>query len=130
MLHRITQVWSNGAISITKTFDLSAGAEHNIDEAIAAGAVHAPLAFVLDVSQCKALVITADQPLTLKTNSSGAPANTITLAADRPFLWTDGMPAMRDSAGTVVVDVTSLFVSNPGAVATTLQIRALIDPTI
>lgn len=130
LTHRITLGWASAAAGLSKTFELSAGAEHNIDEEIAAGIVDREVAFVLDVSQCKVLYLLSDQPITIETNSGAAPGNVFTLAANKPFVWVDGNPAMRDSAGNLVVDITSIFISNPGEAVATLRIRSLLDPTL
>lgn len=129
--HRISQGWSNGGNGLSRTREISAGAENNLDESIAAGAVNQLVAFVLDVSQLKALYLLAAAALTIKTNSSGAPANTFVLQPGVPFVWHDQMPALRDTAGVAVgTDITALYVSNAGADAVVLQLRSLLDPTV
>jgi hypothetical protein len=119
----------NGTV-ISKTFDITAGGEINIDESIAGPATNAQVALTLDVSQVRSLFISADGALTLKTNSSGSPTNTIALAAGVPFIWASGDAALRDTSGTAMEDVTTLYVTNAGSTAVVLQLRALHDPTV
>jgi hypothetical protein len=77
------------------------------------------------------LFIVATGALTLKTNSSGSPANTITLVKDEPFLWRTGDGTLRDTAGSAITtDITGLYITNPGAAAVDLKLFALVDPTI
>lgn len=130
--HTIIRSWQSAGASIAKSQDVSAGAEGGVDESIPASSTNLPVAFAADVSQIKSLYIVADGPLTLKTNSSTEPDNTITLAANDPFVWVTGDPALRDTAGTAITtDITGLYVTNADADnAVLLQIRMLVDPTV
>ena len=131
LTHRITSGWSRGSENIVRSFDLSAGAENNIDETIPAGANNLAVAFALDVSQLKALFMLSDKDVTVETNSGAAPINTFALKAGVPFVWNTNDASLRDTAGTAVAtDVTGLFLTNAGASDALLQIRALLDPTI
>lgn len=59
----------------------------NIEEAL--GIVTNQLtAFTLTIANLKAIVMVADQNMTVKTNSSGSPQETISLKAGIPFIWT------------------------------------------
>lgn len=126
--HQVTRSWARGSDAIVKTFSVAAGAESNLDEAIPTGNNNL-VAFQLDVSQCLELFMVGAVALTVKTNSSGSPDNTFTLAAGVPFSWVLGDPPLRDTAGTAVAaDITALYVS---AVAGGLfQLRSLSDPTV
>lgn len=130
--HTFSRGWTNGGVSISKSVDVSSGAEVNLDESIPAATTDQLVAFVLDVSQIKGLYIIADKPLLIQTNDGSSPANTITLAANVPFMWVNGDAAIRDTAGAVITtDITSLYVTNtdPDAAAV-LRIRCLYDPTV
>jgi hypothetical protein len=63
----------------------------------------------------------ADQALTIKTNSSGTPQETISLIADRPLIWRAGDAALF--AG----NVSSIFVSNASGSDTDLKIMVGVD---
>ncbi len=121
---------SNGA-NISKTITKSADAESNIDASIPNGADQL-VAFTLDVSQLKGLYIVSDQDVVIETNSSSSAVNVFTMTAGVPFVWVQGsMPALRDTAATAVtVDITALYVTNASGTSATVQIRALIDPTV
>lgn len=80
-----------------------------------------PLA--IDVEQLKVLHIQATADMTIKTNSSGSPADTLTIVANKPLLWFDGcgMVCPLDT------DVTQLYVAS--ADGGTLQITVGQDVT-
>lgn len=119
-----------GGLSFSRAIAVSAGAENNIGEPIPASGVNQPVAFAVNVSKLQSLFIVAAAALVIKTNSSGSPANTITLAADQPFIWQIGDGTLRDTAGvTISTNISSLFVTNPVALPIDLQIFALVDPT-
>lgn len=88
------------------------------------------VAFVLDISQAKLLLMGADGALTVETNSSGSPANTFTLGATASFLWKDGDATMKDTAGASVVDITRLYITNSGDANVQFDLRCLVDPTV
>lgn len=130
--HTFYRSWGREGQTITKSIDVSAGKEVNIDEEIPAATADKLVAFNLDISQCKGLFMVSNVPVTIETNSSSAPANTFTLAANIPYAWVFGDSAMRDTAAAAVtVDITSLYVTNADAEdAALLQIRCLTDPTV
>ncbi len=80
---------------------------------------------VLDISQLKFIFITTDKALTLKTNDSGSPQETIALAADKTLIWYAGCPWDIPFAG----DVTAGFITNASGGAATLQVRGSADVT-
>lgn len=129
--HTLNRSWSRAGEAITKSFNVTGGAENNIDEAIPADTVDQLVAFTADVSQIKSLYIVSDKDILIQTNSGSAPANTFTLAAGRPFMWSTGDAALADTAGVAVtVDITALYVTNAHeTIAAALQIRCLVDPT-
>lgn len=97
----------------------------NVSESIGAGATDTAVAFTCDVSALKSLWISSDQDITIKTNSSSVPQETIALKANQPITWVDGDVQAKPFAG----DVTAIYVSNAGAAAAALEIRSLEDAT-
>jgi hypothetical protein len=127
--HTMTYGFSNGGgTTDTVTVSKSAGAENNIDENIAQSQTNKLVAFAVDVSQLKSLWIKSSAAMTIKTNSSSAPDNTLTLAADVPVKWQEG----DAHACPLTVDVTALYITTGaiGADGADLEINALVDPTV
>lgn len=72
-----------------------------------------------------ALCLYSTKALTIKTNSSSAPDDTITLAAGVPLIWSTG-----DRGTNPFTDpVTKLFLTNAGAAEATVKLRWLLDST-
>lgn len=118
-----------GANVITSTLTFSGSGAAEIDETFSTGNDQA-VVFSLDVSQVKAFFLLSTLAATIETNSSSAAANTFTLVADVPFVWTnqDG-PAWRDTAGTAVTsDITVIYVSVAGSAR--VRLFALYDSTV
>lgn len=132
LTHSFTRGWTNGGGTISRTIAVQSGAELNIDESIPALTTDQLVAFAMDVSQLKGFYIVSDLPLVLETNSAGSPVNTITLAANIPYVWVFGDAAIRDTAGAVITtDITAIYATNVHATqAALLEIRALYDPTV
>lgn len=105
---------SNGASVATDRTAVTANSEEEFSVAAGASAT-TTLVLAVDVSALKGLWIKTDKAVTLKTNSSGSPDNTIVLTAGQVFHWHNvaGGPACP-----LTVDVTSLLIVNgAGAVA-------------
>lgn len=130
--HKVTVSWSNaGGTVLSRSVSLLGGSEHNIQEAIPATTNDKPVEFALDISQCKVFMLVSDKDVTIETNAADhSGGNIFTLPAGRPFVWFDGMPAMRDTAGNLVVDIASLYITNAGDTQAVVDIRSLLDPTV
>ncbi len=114
----------SSAVSASAT--ITAGQEIAMEESIPIAADNL-VAFTLDVSQCKAFFMVADQNLTVETNANNAAGGqTITLTANVPFFW------QTNSGITcpLTPDITALYVTNASAAVATLKIRCLVDPTV
>lgn len=80
----------------------------------------------LDVSQLKAIWIDSDQDVLLETNSSSAPDDTISLKANVPYIWMEGMP----NALLLTDDVPStIYCTNASGAEARVRLRAVQDAT-
>lgn len=70
----------------------------------------------IDVSEIQTLFLYTDGALTLETNSSSAPDQTLTFAANKPLVWVYGMP----STNPLTTDVTKFYLTNGTASSVTL----------
>lgn len=125
LTHLITRAINDGTAILTKTETVTAGSEIRIEEDVPNPSTNLAFAFAFVKTKLKSIYILSDQNLTLKTNSSGSPQETIALLADKPWVWSAG-----DSyfANPFAGDVTALYVTNAAAAAV-LKIRAIVDPT-
>ena len=130
----ITHTHTRGIVAAGRTeskqIAITSGLEMNLSEPLPASGVNTPVAFAVVVSKLVSLFIISSAALVIKTNSSGSPANTITLVPDVPFLWQPGDGTLRDTAGVAIsTNITSLFVTNPVASIIDLNLYSLVDPT-
>jgi hypothetical protein len=81
--------------------------------------------FAIDVSAVIAFVLVSNKAATIKTNSSGSPANTLVLKAGVPYVWN------IDSYDTFkfTTDITKIFVVIAGAADALIQMEAIVDAT-
>lgn len=131
--HILSRTIRAGGLEYRADIEVVSGRATEIAETILASAVDRQVAFTADISQLKSLMIMTDRDVVIETNSGSAAANTFNIAANRPFQWIEGDPALRDTGGTVVTDITSLFVTNPDGDAAgpaALKIFAIEDPTV
>lgn len=83
------------------------------------------VAWALDLSQLKLLYIHCTEIVTLETNSSDTPDDTIVLQAGVPLIW-----RLADYyTNLITADVTSLYVTNASSAVAVLNIEALFDAT-
>lgn len=119
-----TQVQGAGN-PVTSSKSYSGDGALSLDLTVPAGSGDQVISAAIDVSQVKAIIIQSDTAISLKTNSAGAPDNTLALAAGYPYKWT------TDSVGALAltVDVTSLHVAKAaGDIA--LKLECVFDSTI
>lgn len=121
--HVLTLSWARSGESIAQSVTISDNGELNRNVTVAPATTDFPVAAVIDVSEVKALYIHSDQNVTIETNSSSAPANTLTVTANKPLVWYTGCGLVNP----LTVDVTSIFITNAGATAANVRIRVLID---
>jgi hypothetical protein len=81
------------------------------------------LAFALD--ELQVFVMLSTRALTVKTNDADTPQETLTLAANSPFIYIPGSGV----ASPFLDDVTALYVSNASGGAATFTVRGLVDAT-
>lgn len=126
--HRIGTTYNGGAgqmASVSRTF--TGGGELRVYEPIPAASTDLAVAFAVDREAIVSLAIYCNKAVTIKTNSSSSPTDTIALAAGQLIVWGDDEDALADMVFTA--DVTALYVTNAGASEATLRIEALTDVT-
>lgn len=119
---------SRGAILSSTSESVSADSEVAFDGTAVgsgtnSGVTEIDLAFTR--ANVKSLIILASAALSLKTNSSGAPDQTMLLAAGRPVVWKN----TDQGACPIEDDITALFAVNASGTACTLLISILVDVT-
>jgi hypothetical protein len=129
LTHRVTtSVRSNAGTVTSSAYTLTGTAETNVElESLAIGTDVAQ-DFTSDVSTIVSLAIswepdTGSSSLTMKTNNSGAPDDTLTILADNPLIWNTTIEDTIGTACPLTVDVTGLFLTN--SVAGDLSIYVL-----
>lgn len=121
--HNITQSWSRSGEAVSVTVVATGSGEVNVDETIPASQTNMLITLAVDVSALKSLYISSDETLTIKTNSSGSPTDTLTITGGKPLVWYTGCGFSCPLTG----DVTVIYVTNSAAAA--LKIRTLQDAT-
>jgi hypothetical protein len=95
------------------------------DYPIAAAAVNAEIDVAFSKTAFQLILISSDQAVTIKTNSTGAPGDTIALPANKSILIRNGAVL----GGNFAVDVTKLFISNGTTSTANVKVRVVTDTT-
>jgi len=114
---------SGGQVEASQAISADAKDERRIAVPIGATDYLEEIAFT--VARLKAIMILADQDLTLETNDGGAPDDTIALVAGKPYVWESG----SYFANLFTVPVTALYFTNASGVAAEVQILVFNDST-
>lgn len=123
--HILTQAITIGGETVGGSVTYTVEGEQNVDVTVPAATTHKEVNIDLDVSELDTLVIYSDKTVTLKTNSSGSPDDTLTVTAATPIAW----GSASGHACPLTVDVTKIYLTNAGADAATVKIRAGYDAT-
>lgn len=113
----------SNAMSVAATRTFTGESQIALSPIIPDGTTNQLILIAIDVSLLKFLVIKSDKNITIKTNSSGSPDDTLVIYANNPYVWADG-----DYNGCLVTtDVASMYITNATADDANVQIIALVD---
>lgn len=112
---------ASATLSDTVTLSGSIGTEANFT--VAGSATNSQQAIDFNQTNLRGVYIKTDQDLTLKTNSTGSPQETISLKAGIPMVWVyqGGIP--NPFAG----NVTTTYWTNAGTTAANVFLRVLVN---
>lgn len=125
--HRIGVTYNGGAgqvSSVQRSF--TGDGEVRYTGTIAAGASNVQVTLALTRSAVKSLVFYSDKAVSIKTNSSSSPTDTITLADGEARVWGNDENLSRLA---ITADVTAIYISNAGSAPANVRIEALVDVT-
>ena len=105
----------------------TAGERHDLSESIPDSSTDLSVNWTADVSEVKSLLIVSNYAVTVETNSGSSPADTFTLVANEPIIWSASQPG--SPACPLTTDVTGLFITNSSGSAALLTIKMIQDPT-
>jgi hypothetical protein len=123
--HTIVRSYKDqGSTAISASETPTGNTENNVDVSVVVGTDIA-FAWAAVRANLQSLCISSDRALTIETNSSSAPTDTIVLIGGQALVWTlakDGLSRCPFSAS-----VTSLFFTNASGGTAALKIRALLN---
>lgn len=118
-------VSSAGGRSINKSNTYSADGLEAREVSIADSVTDQLVNFTLDVSELKSIYMVSDQDLTVETNDSAAPQETISLLADKPLLWQHDSYFAIPFAG----NITKLYLTNSSGSTAIFNLEVVHDST-
>lgn len=112
-VHAYTRAFNGGQFSASGVESLTILGGGQIEQQLIPNAADQEIACAIDFSQLKSLFIKAAAVMTLETNSSGSPTDTIALKAGVPYIWTPG----SYNICLITADVTKIFLTNASGAA-------------
>ncbi len=120
--HTIGNTYRTDAGTISSTSAIYTGdAEIDLDAVVALSTTNKEFDIQFVKTDVISLIMQSDKAVTVKTNSSGSPSDTISLAANMPLVWHTDSPTSMPLAG----NVTKIFVTNAGSTNAAIKIRVL-----
>jgi hypothetical protein len=113
--HTLTVNWSNGSTTLAQSVILTGQEEINIGILIPSSTTNKLLTgFAFTLANLQDIYILSDQDVTLKTNSTGSPQETLTIKANKPFGWykDSGIPAPFAGNVTAVYATTGVLTAD------------------
>ena len=128
MIHKIeTHFYVDGVKKVTTDESATVESGYVLEANVANATTDGLHACAIDVSQMQTAYLWSSRDITIKTNSSGSPAATITLKAGSPLKFKlNGSTANPFGA----TDVTALYITNASGQAALVKIYVGIDPTV
>ena len=125
--HTLTRSWANGGANpVSKNQSFTGTGETNIIATTIADSVTDQLEVIsIDVSAIQSIYINSTQAITLETNSSSAPTDTINLRADEPYIWY----VNSYFTNLLTADVTVIYLTNASGSTATFDLRCVYDST-
>lgn len=121
-----TQSLTGGGVTVGGVTEAATADNVNVfKKTIPANSTNARIDFPITLDTLIAIGIVANKDVTVKTNSTSSPADTLTLAANKPLIYVASDP---DDNLFLSADVTSLYVTT-GAAATEVKIVAGVNST-
>lgn len=122
--HTVTRSYSvNGSPVVTASGTQTGDEEVDLDVAVPASATNQEYDLAWTQSAMKSVMLFSDSAITIKTNSTSVPQDTITLAAGQEIAWQTGDPGNAPFSG----NVTKLFISNGNTSAANVKVRGLFQ---
>lgn len=120
--------WSIGGLDQTLRASVNVTGESLVaygPTSVGNGVSNRALDVTLDVSEVSFVWMKSTVDMTLKTNSTSSPTDTISLAANKPLVWFTGCYYSNP----LTADVTQMYITNASGLAGTFEMRALPTPT-
>jgi hypothetical protein len=126
MTHTFTNTWQGdgGGKSLSASVPVVGAGENNKGPTVVNnGATNQLLAITQVVANMKGLWLLSNADLTIKTNSTSSPGNTINLKAGQPYIWYAG----AYWSNPFTVDITAWYLTNASGQQARLDTRILTD---
>jgi hypothetical protein len=123
--HKVGATYSDDSGTITSvTAQYQDDTQIELDMLAAAGATNKEYDVAFTVAHIQSMVLYSDKAVTIKTNSTGSPQETIVLAAGQQKIYThDGLAGGAIPFGG---DITKFYITNAGAADANVKLRVLL----
>ncbi len=118
-------IYQEGSDKLDLTVTLSADGVDKRPLSIPTGTVDQEVSLEFTLASLKGYWISSTKAITIKTNSTSSPGDTVPVVANEPLFWNNKMGNSKH----FTVDVTKLFISNASGATAAIDIRVAKDAT-
>jgi len=111
----------NGKVVSSQVGTYTGTKDAGVAAVITAGATAQEIDVAFPFATIVAIILATDQDVTVKTNSSGSPVDTLIVKKTAGVVWANDYATTNP----ITADVTKLFVANAGAVDAKFNVRVL-----
>lgn len=124
--HKVGQTYSTAAGTISSVVSsYTNSVEIGLDDTVPASTTNKEFDVPVTVANIKAMCMTCDKAVTVKTNSSTTPQETISLTAGQSLIWAIDHTETIPFAG----NLTKFFVTNAGSADARFRFFTVLDQT-
>lgn len=121
--HTIGHTYKTDAGQVSSTsWSYADDTEINVDSAVPASTTNKQVDVAVTVANIKSVCIYSDQALTVKTNSTGSPQETITLKAREAVIY-----SADTGTAPFAGNVTAMYLTNAGTATANFKFRVLLN---
>lgn len=123
--HNVVRTYQTSGGNLSNTVSQSADAEEARSLSVAVASPDTEVAISILYAGLKSIYISSSLALTVETNSSSAPDDTLSVPAGGALVWT----AQDGTANPLTANVTKVFLTATGSGSSAVEIRVLQDST-
>lgn len=121
--HQVTAGYKGSTTVSNVVASYTGDVQIELDDDVAATTTNKEFDVAITIANIKSVCITCDKAVTIKTNSTSSPQETIVLTAGKAIIWAFD----HTEAGPFLGNITKFYVTNAGSAIARFRVSALLN---